>query len=169
MLPEYTTTPVSHEDAGVISFAQTPRFAFPDAARVRSKALFAQVFQAGKRTASPVFALHWLADAQPARLGFAVSRKVDARAVKRNHIKRALREAFRYLRPQLKPGAYVVVARSAAAKMEGLDLQLAFEHLLQRAGTLPRSAAGGTMLPFKSHSSHAASVVSAAPHSTSAQ
>ena len=169
MLPEYTTTPVSHEDAGVVSFARQQHFAFPAAARVRSKAVFAQVFQSGKRTAAPAFALHWLTDTQAARLGFAVSRKVDARAVKRNYIKRALREAFRHLRPHLKPGAYVVVARPAAAKMESWQLQFAFEQLLQRADTLPRPAAGGTMLPFKPRLSHAAPVASVAPQTTSAQ
>ena len=86
---------------------------FPRAARVRAKAEFDAVFKAGRRTAEPLMALHWLADEAPARLGLAVSRKVDPRAVGRNRIKRVLRDAFRHLRASLAPGACVIVAPSS--------------------------------------------------------
>lgn len=118
---------------------------FPRAARVRAKAEFDRVFASGKRTAEPLLALHFLADDTPARLGLAVSRKVDPRAVGRNRIKRVLRDAFRHLRPRLADGSYVVVARPAAAKATGGDLRATFERALQRAGAL---AAHGTMVVF---------------------
>ena len=92
-------------------------------------------------------ALHWLADAASARLGLAVSRKVDPHAVGRNRIKRSLREAFRHLRGRLPGGAYVVVARSGAAQADGAVLREAFERLLQRAGALPPPPRAGTMPP----------------------
>lgn len=123
---------------------------FPRHARVRARADFDRVFKHGRRTASPLLALHLLADAQPARLGLAVSRKVDPHAVGRNRIKRVLRDAFRRLRPQLAPGAYVVVARSAAANSENQALREAFVGLLQRAGALPRAGADGTIPPAPS-------------------
>src|SRR3546814_18314874 len=75
----------------------------------------------------------------PARLGLAVSRKVDPHAVGRNRIKRVLRDAFRLLRPQLVDGDYVVVARKAAADSENKILREGFMSLLQRAGTLPQA------------------------------
>ena len=117
----------------------------PRQARVRVRAEFDRTFKQGARAASPLLALHWLRDDAPARLGLAVSRKVDKRAVVRNRIKRALREAFRRLRTSLPGGSYVVVARTAAASCDGAALQDSFMTLLQRAGALPVSGAPGTM------------------------
>lgn len=112
---------------------------------MRARAEFDLIFKDGKRTASPLLALHWLRDGQPPRLGLAVSRKVDKRAVARNRIKRTLRERFRTLRPQLQDGAYVVVARHAAATTPANALGDAFIDALRRAGALPRQSPGGTM------------------------
>ena len=142
-VPAMPQTPVSAQDAGVV----VSGLRFPRVARVRAKAEFTAVFEGGRRTAEPRMALHWLADAEPARLGLAVSRKVDPNAVGRNRIKRALREAFRHLRGRLPGGAYVVVARSGAAKTDGIVLREAFERLLQRAGALPPPPPAGTMPP----------------------
>ena len=142
-VPAMPTTPVSAQDAGVVVCGQR----FPRVARVRAKAEFTAVFDGGRRTAEPRMALHWLADAAPARLGLAVSRKVDPHAVGRNRIKRNLREAFRHLRGRLPGGAYVVVASSGAAQTDGAVLREAFERLLQRAGALPPPPAACTMPP----------------------
>ena len=124
---------------------------FPRAARVRAKAEFDKVFKEGRRTAEPLLALHWLADDAPARLGLAVSRKVDLRAVARNRIKRVLRDAFRHLRGRLANGAFVVVARPGASRATAVELRAAFERALQRAGALPRSGASGTMRASPPH------------------
>jgi ribonuclease P protein component len=110
---------------------------------VRSE--FTAVFEGGRRFAHPLLSLHWLRDEQPARLGLAVSRKVDPHAVGRNRIKRVLRDAFRRSRAQLAAGAYVVVARQAAAQADGATLRAAFHSVLFRAGALPPSHAPGTM------------------------
>ena len=91
--------------------------------------------------------LHWLKGDSPARLGLAVSRKVDTRAVGRNRIKRVLRDATRHLRPCLVSGDFVVVARSAAKAASNDDIRQAFERLLRRIGALPAVNAGGTMPP----------------------
>ena len=80
-----------------------------------------------------------------ARLGLAVSRKVDPDAVGRNYIRRTLKDAFRHARRQLAPGSYVVVAKPAARDVDGTALRAAFARLLQKAGALSRPAAGGTM------------------------
>jgi ribonuclease P protein component len=122
----------------------SPR-SFPPAARVRASAEFGRVFDGGRRHSSPALSLHWLRDAQPARLGLAVSRKVDPDAVGRNRIKRVLRDEFRHARAALPPGAYVVVARPAAAALPNPALRAAFLALLQRAGALPPANPAGTM------------------------
>lgn len=119
--------------------------AFPRDARVRARAEFDRVFKQGRRIAAPAMALHLLADDGPARLGLAVSRKVDPRAVARNRIKRVLRDAFRHARAALPGGAYVVVARPAAATQDNPALREAFLALLHRAGALPPPGADGTI------------------------
>lgn len=123
------------------------RATFPRSARVRARSEFTRVFEGGRRVAHPLLSLHWLPDAQPARLGLAVSRKVDGRAVGRNRIKRQLRDAFRQLRGGLLPGAYVVVARPAARAIDGPLLRAAFTGVLQRSGALPLPETTGTMAP----------------------
>ena len=141
-------TPVSRKDAGVVvSGIDGNAQRFPPSARVRAKAEFARVFDAGNRRADPLMALHWLADDGPARLGLAVSRKVDPNAIGRNRIKRVLRDSFRKLRPQLRAGAYVVVARAAARRADNPALRRAFRSLLERSGALPLSSPAGTMRP----------------------
>lgn len=118
---------------------------FPRAARIRASADFARVFDGARRTSSPELGLHWLRDGAPPRLGLAVSRKVDSRAVVRNRIKRNLREHFREVRASLAPGAYVVVARKPAAALPNAQLRAAFDALLRRAGALPPHDPPGTM------------------------
>lgn len=93
-----------------------------------------------------MLALHHLSDDRPARLGLAVSRKVDTRAVVRNRIKRVLRDHFRRERHALPGGAYVIVARAAAARASGAELASAFRHALRRLA-LPPSPLSGTMPP----------------------
>lgn len=123
---------------------------FPRSARVRAKSDFDRIFQHGRRVALPVLALHWQASTDAPRLGLAVSRKVDPRAVGRNRIKRALRDTFRRLRDDLAAGDYVVVARPPASRADAAELASALRGLLQRCGALgapalPLPAAPGTM------------------------
>lgn len=119
---------------------------FPKTARLRQRAEFSRVFDAGRRVAAPALALHWLPATQ-ARLGIAVSRKVDPNAVGRNRIKRVLRDAFRAHRTQLTSADYVVVARTPAATLDNASLRKAFLEALQRAGALPTMPPAGTMRP----------------------
>jgi ribonuclease P protein component len=124
---------------------------FSASARVRAKAEFARAFADGQRVGHPLLALHLLRDAPDAalgaRLGLAVSRKVDPRAVGRNRIKRVVRDAFRRQRLQLASGSYVVVARAAARGADNAALRAAFAQVLQRAGALPPPGLTGTMPP----------------------
>ncbi|WP_460814787.1 ribonuclease P protein component [Luteimonas pelagia] len=118
---------------------------FPRSARVLARAEFDRVFSGGRRGATPLLAVHWLRGEVPPKLGLAVSRKVDPRAVGRNRIKRIVRDAFRRARAQLAPGSYVVVARAAAARAEAGVLREAFDSALRRLGALPPPDAAGTM------------------------
>lgn len=75
------------------------------------------------------------------RLGLAVSRKVDRRAVNRNRIKRILRETMRHQRTQLPPGDYVVVAQVAAREATNKKIHAAMMSLFQRIRTSTRNRA----------------------------
>ena len=134
---------------GVDRFAVTDAASatFPRSARVRARGEFTEIFESGRRSAHPLLSLHWLRDARTPRLGLAVSRKVDPHAVGRNRIKRILRDDFRKLRAGLAPGAYVIVARPAAAAVDGAQLRAAFRGLLLRSGALPPPGTPGTMPP----------------------
>lgn len=126
------------------------RARFPRSARLTAASAYDAAFKSGQRHSDPMFALHWRRDsAVPARLGLAVSRKVDRRAVVRNRVKRSLRQQFRLLRADLVGGDYVFVARAPAATASATALAAAMLALLQRAGALPRqstaAAAPGTM------------------------
>jgi len=115
-----------------------PDARFPSSARVLTGSEFERVFKHGKRTASPLLALHVLAQAEGgARLGLVVSRKVDKRAVGRNRIKRVVREHFRQTRTQLQPGAYVVLARTGAKYADNARLRQTLDGLFARAGVMP--------------------------------
>lgn len=115
---------------------------FPRRARVRAGGDFDRIFKRGRRLGTPLLVLHWLAQASDrgARLGLAVSRKVDKRAVVRVRIKRLLREHFRHIRNQLQAGDYVVVARPGAAQAAAEALRGALDDLLCRCGALPADA-----------------------------
>ena len=126
---------------------------FPAAARVRTGAEYTRIFENARRTSDPILSLHWLAGEMPARLGLAVSRKVDPHAVGRNRIKRVFRDQFRKLRAQLPAGEYVIVARVAARKADNTQLRETLLRTLIRAGALPAPAAGGTMPPVTNSTS----------------
>jgi len=117
----------------------------PRGARLLTPAQFQRVFRAGRRQAGRCFQLHLLQEGEAARLGLAVSRKVDRRAVVRNRIRRIAREAFRHARPALPPGDYVLVARREAAQASRAELRAEAAALLQRAASLKATPAGGTM------------------------
>ena len=120
---------------------------FPRSARVRTRSDFDRIFEHGRRQATPRLAVHWHAVPTPPRLGLAVSRKVDPRAVGRNRIKRALREIFRHHRDQLATGDYVVVARPPAREASREQLERHFLDLLRRLGALPVIALPAAAVP----------------------
>ena len=140
--------PLSAADAIAMTVSSAdPRKRFPRSARVRTRAEYSTVFDGARRVSEPLMTLHWLPADRPARLGLAVSRKVDPHAVGRNRIKRVLRDTLRHCRTDLQPGDFVVVARSAARHASNDDIRQAFLRLLHRLRALPLPTANGTMPP----------------------
>ena len=89
---------------------------------------FSRVFRDGFRSADPFFTLlAVVSDLEAPRLGLAVSRKVSARAVGRNRIKRQVRESFRAHSAALPAMDIVVMAKREAASADNASLRASLE------------------------------------------
>lgn len=92
------------------------------AQRLRLPREFARTLSKGRRFRGEHFSFIVVRDAgQPARIGLAISRKAAPRAVRRNRIKRMVRESFRVAAPLA--GWIVVMARPGAGKLPDAALQ----------------------------------------------
>ena len=112
--------------------------------RLRAPQEFQQCFTHGVRVHGRCFRMH-ACFADVARLGLAVSRKVDPHAVGRNRIKRIARESFRRVRAHLPPLDCALVAKPEAARASATELRADLAELWRRAGALKRQAPAGTM------------------------
>ncbi len=117
----------------------------PRRRRVRASADFSRGFAEGQRLGGRFFRLHWRSAEGDARLGLAVSRKVDTRAVERNRIKRIVRDSFRLSAATLPSGDVLLVARREASGATSADLRRDLDSLWRRLRALPQSHAAGTM------------------------
>lgn len=98
--------------------------------RIRKNSQFQYVYRKGKSNATRELVLLYIRAAR-LQVGFSVSKKVG-NAVTRNKIKRRLREAFRKDLPALKPGFYVLAARTDAAKATYKTLDHSLGYLLNK-------------------------------------
>lgn len=105
---------------------------------------FERCFTQGQRVSGRFFRLHVLPAEQP-RLGLAVSRKVDPRAVGRNRIKRVARETFRTSRDELPCADLVLVAKREAAAAGNDALREDLAQLWRRGRALKPLPPAGTM------------------------
>lgn len=110
---------------------QPARQDFPRDCRLLTGRDFSRVFRTRRMVADGYFRMHH-ADSDGPRLGLAVSRKVDKRAVGRNRIRRIAREIFRTRRAELADVDIVVVARPAAAGADNPTLHHSLKTLYSR-------------------------------------
>lgn len=121
--------------------------------RLRTKAEFARVRAEGRSWSSRLLVLQAVPnESGRLRAGIIVSKRLG-KAVRRNRVRRQVREAIRSLRPRLRGGwDLVIIARPAAVGASFADVQLALEEVLRRAGILDgppvasESPAGGLPL-----------------------
>lgn len=96
------------------------QFAFSRASRLRLKKEFEAVFDAGNKTATrDLVAWHSRGEDEEKKIGLMVSKKTGG-AVKRNRLKRLLREAFRLDRTELKEGTRLIIYPKAGCAMDNL-------------------------------------------------
>jgi len=93
----------------------------PRVRRVRKRPEFLKIQDKGKKLRTKHFLISIIsrADSKDSRLGITVTKKVHKRAVKRNQIKRRVREVFRHARPRFdQHGDIVVIALVGASELD---------------------------------------------------
>jgi ribonuclease P protein component len=116
-------------------------YKFPRNAHLRSSADFDRVFAAHNRAGDRIMSLYALPNQLPlTRLGIAVGVKYG-NAVRRNRIKRRIREAFRLMRHELQVGLDLVVLPRPGHCPKPIEIQDSFRklipQLLGKAGVHP--------------------------------
>ena len=113
---------------------------------IRRRSDFERLYSSGKRyrTSLLTAVVLFRGDEEvTCRAAFVVGRKVARQAVRRNRVRRRLREAYRSYRGLLAGGAdLALVAQPAAAQASYWELRSALGELLRRAGLLSAAAAG---------------------------
>lgn len=108
--------------------------AFPNVVRLRKRTEFLRLTNAQNKFAGRGILVVWIqnnANIETARIGITVSKKIGC-AVKRNRIKRVIRDIFRRNRTKLIAADINVIARSASASMNYDDLNLELTKAFQR-------------------------------------
>lgn len=119
---------------------------FPRSLRLLHGAEFEACFATRQRISGRYFLIHWAHSPDGhARLGLAVSHKVDRRAVRRNRLKRVLRDHFRRHHPRLPPLDLVVLPKREACAASTAQLRGDLQQLWLRLASLPPPPAQGTM------------------------
>ena len=137
---------MSADRAGDEQPGRAARNTLPRCARLTRPADFKRVFTQPVVSADDCFkVLARRSDLKRARLGMAVSRQVDKRAVGRNRIKRVIRESFRQRFSDCGPAVdFVVLPRPGSATISSRKLRLSLDRLwtrvLVRLGERPEPA-----------------------------
>lgn len=99
---------------------------------------FRRLYNKGKSAVSPYFAVYCRQTRRPySRLGITTGVKLG-KAVKRNFVRRRIRELYRTNEDKLLPGFdIVVVARTRAIYGRYADLERSFLQLMKKLGILP--------------------------------
>ena len=107
--------------------------------RLQKNRAFQYVYRKGHSAACRNLVL-LVAPGRELKVGFSVSKKVG-NAVIRNRVRRRLRECFRPLTGDVKPGLYVIVARPAAAEAAFDALEKDVRYLLKKQSAFRDPAA----------------------------
>jgi len=108
--------------------------------RIKKNNDFQDVFKKGKSVANRQFVIYVLKKEgqEHFRIGLSVSKKIG-NAVKRNQIKRYIRQVFHELEDLIDHGKdYVIIARKPTAEMDFHEVKSSLEHVLKVGKSLKR-------------------------------
>jgi ribonuclease P protein component len=103
--------------------------------RIKKNTDFQFVFKKGKSFANRQFIIYVLKkeNQDKFRIGLSVSKKIG-KAVKRNEIKRYIRQSFHEFKESVDSGNdYVIIARKPAAEMDFHEVKKSLQHVLKVA------------------------------------
>jgi ribonuclease P protein component len=117
----------------------SPKRKFRRSFRLKKRREFERVYRNGKKYWNKTFVVYILPNkTNITRLGLTVSKKVG-NSVKRNRVKRLIRESFRLSQEQILPGYdIVVIAQPRAYSLKYKQLQSELLSLLRRGGILKK-------------------------------
>ena len=102
--------------------------------RLRTPADFERVYKGGRRAGDAVFAVNALSNELGfARLGMSVSTRSVGNSVRRNRVRRIIREMFRVRLERLPSLDFVVTTRPGAKGVDGPALLTSLERLFAEA------------------------------------
>ena len=117
-------------------------YSFRAGEHIRRGSDFERVYRAGSRAGDGLFAVNALANVfGHARLGLSVSARTVGNAVRRNRVRRIVREVFRHLSCELPALDLVVTSRAGARVADRGTLIDSLERLLREAGRKAAAAA----------------------------
>ena len=118
-----------------VSTSGDARALFRRAQRLRRPAEFRDVYSKGRRIGNEMFAANVLANSTgTARLGMAIAVRAAGNAVRRNRVRRLIRESFRLHRRSLPALDIIISARTVAWATEAPQLREGLARLWQRIG-----------------------------------
>lgn len=106
---------------------------YPRRRKLTGSALFDRAFKLGRRRTGKYFALHWVdAVDQVGRLGLIVPKRLTKTGVRRNEVKRLVRESFRHSSAMARPVHTVVRLLAMYPPGERMAARLELKTLLGR-------------------------------------
>lgn len=112
------------------------RLPFKSHQKITTTKDYQRVFDTGQRRYNANFRIHFLMNENTnAKIGVIISRKIRG-SVKRNRYKRLIREFFRLLYPQIKPGTWLVVILTKTIEPNFQEVQRSLVDILKKTEVL---------------------------------
>jgi ribonuclease P protein component len=106
-------------------------FRFTKQAKLIKTDDFSSVFNFRKRISAEHLVIHYQLNALPhARLGLVIGKKTAKLAVKRNYMRRVLRELFRLQQHEIKPADLVIRVQKRFDKVDFIQIKQEFNELI---------------------------------------
>jgi len=109
--------------------------------RIRKNAEFVAIRQSGSRLRNRHLIINYKEKSNGySRLGVVLAKRHVPKAVRRNQLKRQIKEWFRHHKNQLQPMDYVIIVTRSAGNLSHIELKQCLESLLQKVNSRCKSS-----------------------------